>query len=87
MYAMKYAFSNASATIEDIIAEGDKVAYRITWEMTHTGEFMGITPTGKKIKLTYPAIVRISGGKIAEWWGTGDTLMQQLGALPPMGQK
>jgi predicted ester cyclase len=80
--AMKNAFTNGSATLEDIIAEGDKVAYRITWRMTHTGDFMGIPATGKEFKFTYPAFMRIKDGKMAEMWGAGDTLMQQLGAAP-----
>jgi len=81
-HAFLAAFSDAVATIGDMVAEGDKVAYRVTWRATHTGEFMGIAPTGKKIKLMYSAIFRISGGKLAEWWGVGEDLYQQLGAIP-----
>ena len=78
------AFPDVSATIEDMVAEGDKVAIRVTWRGTHKGEFMGIAPTGNKIKMTNTLIFRIAVGKLAENWATIDELrmMQQLGAIP-----
>ena len=78
------AFPDAIATIEDILAEGDKVAIRVTWRGTHKGEFMGIVPTGKKINITNTAILRIAYSKLTEIWATADTLrfMQQLGTIP-----
>lgn len=78
------AFPDANWTIEDMVAEGDRVAYRVTCRGTHRGEFMGIAPTGNKIETTNTGIERIAGGKLAEWWGTTDTLrmMQQLGVIP-----
>jgi len=71
-------------TIEDIVAEGDKVVVRFTISGTHNGEFMGIAPTGKKFTQTSTSIFRIAGGKIAEVWWLADTLglLQQLGAIP-----
>jgi steroid delta-isomerase-like uncharacterized protein len=78
------ALSDLTATIEDLVAEGDKVAIRVTWRGTHKGELMGMSPTGKKAEMTNAGIYRIANGKIAECWATIDSLrfMQQLGAIP-----
>ena len=75
-------------TIEDIVAEGDKVVVRFTISGTHNGEFMGIAPTGKKFTQAGTSIYLIVGGKIAEVWWLADSLglLQQLGVLPPMGK-
>ena len=77
------AFPNWKHTIEDQIAENDKVVTRYTGQGTHQGEYEGIPPTGKKITLTGIWITRIVDGKIVESWGEGDMLgfMQKLGAL------
>ena len=78
------AFPDFSATIEDIVAEGDKVAQRITWTGTHKGDFMGIPATGKSVSIQVLDIIRVVDGHIVEHWGLMDSmgLMQQLGALP-----
>ena len=70
--------------IEDIVAEGDKVAYREICRGTHLGEFNGIPPTGKKVNWINTGILRIVDDRLAECWGTLDefNLMQQLGAIP-----
>jgi ketosteroid isomerase-like protein len=75
-------------TIEDMVAEGDKVVVRFTISGTHNGEFMGIAPTGRKFTQAGTSIYRIVGGKIEEAWWLADSLglLQQLGVLPPMGQ-
>ncbi len=69
-------------TIEDILAEGDRVVVRNTWRGTHTGPLMGIPPTGKPFVLKGIVIWRIANGKICERWATLDQwgLRQQLGA-------
>ena len=69
--------------IEDMIAEGDKVAARITITGTHTGVLMGIPPTGKFISFSGIYIARIENGKIVEHWGEEDSasLLTQLGVL------
>ena len=54
--------------IEDLIAEGDKVCVRMTLTGTHTGEYLGVAPTGKKIRIRNICIYRIVDGKIAEGW-------------------
>lgn len=75
------AFPDLQTTIEDMIAERDKVAVRWTATGTHKGEFMGIAPTGKQVTMTGIDIERIAGGKIVETWGLNDVMgmMQQLG--------
>jgi steroid delta-isomerase-like uncharacterized protein len=69
--------------IEDSIADGDKLVVRFTIPATHTGDFLGVAPTGKKVVLTAIAIFRIENGVIAEAWIEMDALglMQQLGAM------
>jgi len=75
-------------SVEDLFAEGDKVADRMAWQATHQGELMGIPPTGNTVTGTEMHISRIAEGKIVERWGQGDNLglMQQLGAIPQPGQ-
>jgi predicted ester cyclase len=80
------AFPDSHIIIEDQIAEGDKVVSRYTSQGTHTGDFMGIAPTGKSITITGIEINRIAAGKIVEGWSNFDLLglLQQLGVLPPL---
>jgi steroid delta-isomerase-like uncharacterized protein len=68
-------------TIEDLIAEGDKVVARVTMTGTHTGDFWGVPPTGRRVNLTAIYIVRIADGKIVEHWGEEDGIkvFKQLG--------
>ena len=77
-------FSDISCTVEEMIAEGNKVAVRWTWRGTHTGEYMGVSPTGKEMKVTGISILHIKDGNIVEEWGEMDNLgmMQQLGLVP-----
>ena len=76
------AFPDLQTTIEDLLAEGDKVAVRQTWRGTHRASFQGIPPTGKRITFTSIEIYRVAGGKLAEEWVELDIfgLLQQLGA-------
>ena len=68
-------------TIEDLIAEGDKVVARVRMTGMHTGDFWGVPPTGRQVNLTAIYIVRIAGGKIVEHWGEEDGMkvFRQLG--------
>ena len=72
-----------NTTIEDMLAEGDKVVARIRMAGTHTGDFFGIPATGKRVEFTGIYIVQIANGKIVEHWGEEDgvSLLQQLGVL------
>ena len=79
------AFPDLHGTIQDIIAEGDKVVDRMTCEGTHQGMFMGVPPTGKSVKWSFIDINRIADGKVVEHWAEVDTMgiLQQLGLVPP----
>ncbi len=81
---LRSAFPDDHHTIEDLVAEGDKVVVRTTHSGTHQGSFLGLAPTGKHITNTSIHIFRIASGKIVEVWATRDDLglMQQLGAIP-----
>ena len=81
------AFPDFHITVEDMIAEGDKVVARATTGGTHKGEFIGIPPTGKQATWTEIFIWRIDGGKAVEMWAELDQLgmMHQLGVMPPPG--
>ena len=78
------AFNDATVTIDDQIAEGDQVVTRWTGRGTHTGELMGIAPTGKEVTVSGMTVSRLAGGKIAEEWELIDALgmLVQLGAVP-----
>ena len=80
---MLAAFPDYQTVIDDLVAESDKVAARITMSGTHHGSFMGIPATGKHVLFTGMYIARIADGKIVEHWGEEDavSLLQQLGAL------
>lgn len=77
------AFPDMRLTVEDQIAEGDRVATRWRGEMTHTGEMAGAPPTGKRVTITGITIDRFEEGKIVEAWRNMDTLglLQGIGAL------
>ncbi len=78
------AFPDLNSTVEDLIAEGDKVVGRVTASGTHKGELMGIAPSGNQVTISEIHIIRIAGGKVVEHWGIVDQLglMQQIGAIP-----
>jgi steroid delta-isomerase-like uncharacterized protein len=78
------AFPDFHATIEELVAEGDRVVARMTFRGTHTaGEFMGIPPSGRRFEFSAISIFRIADGKIVEHWGEEDALgwLRQLGAM------
>jgi steroid delta-isomerase-like uncharacterized protein len=82
------AFPDFHVTVEDMIAEEDKVVSRLTMGGTHKGEFMGIPPTGKEVSVEVIDILRINNGKAVERWGIFDQLglMQQLDVGPLVAQ-
>src|SRR5271156_3651729 len=87
--AMVHAsFPDLYFTIEDMVAEEDRVAYRYSVRGTHQGDFMGIAPTGKQFAVTGIHIYRFGDGKLQEEWENWDTLglLRQLGVLPEPGQ-
>ena len=82
------AFPEFHYTVEDMIAEGDKVVARWTATGTHKGDMMGIPPTGKQATVTGITTFRFANGKMVEGLTTWDALgmMQQLGLIPAPGQ-
>src|SRR6476661_5136513 len=81
---MRGGFPDIQWTLEEMIAEGDKVAARFTMRGTHRGTFFGVPPTGKMIAVQAMNIYRLSNGQFIEEHGQPDmlTLLQQIGALP-----
>lgn len=78
----RQVFPDFRFTVEDQLAEGDRVATRWTWQGTHSGEFMGAAPTGK-VKITGMTIHRLRNGKIQEGWFNWDFLgeLRQIGVV------
>lgn len=85
-YAMN-AFSDFSHTISDMYADGDRVITRVVGKGRHTGDFLGVPPTGKEVSMEGIVIHRIADGKIVEHWAQVDAfgLLVQMGVLPPPG--
>lgn len=81
-------FPDVVSTIEDLAAEGDRVAARWRARATHLGQYAGIPSTGKEVEFTGISMYRIEEGEIAESWTVEDDLglMRQIGAVPETGQ-
>src|SRR5919199_4255541 len=79
------AFPDGRMTIEEMVAEGDRVATRKTFRGTHRGELMGLPPTGRAVAIGLIDIARLADGQVVESWSAADELglLRQLGALPP----
>ncbi|MEU5540091.1 ester cyclase [Streptomyces sp. NPDC020362] len=79
-----HAFPDVHVTVEDVVAEGDKVVSRNTVTGTHLGEYRGLAPTGRSVAYNEIFIFRFAGGRVAEIWGVVDVFsqMRQLGMLP-----
>lgn len=82
------AYPDIHLTVEDMIAEEEKLAVRFVGRGTHRGTLMGIPPTGRQVTVTAIDILRFEDGKMTEHWGNQDILgmMQQLGVIPAPGQ-
>jgi steroid delta-isomerase-like uncharacterized protein len=80
-----HGLADPAFTIEDLIAEGDRVAARLTTSATHVGEFMGLAATGKRYTIEEIHIFRVRDGQAVEHWHQFNplALMQQLGVNPP----
>ena len=89
MRALRSAFPDLHLTIEDQIAEGDRVVTRVTFRGTHQGEFNGIPPTGKPVEYSGIAIDRIADGKVVEMWHLANTLglLEQIRPAPSPAPK
>ena len=80
------AFPDIRFTIDDLLAEGDKVLWRFTAQATHTGPLMIIPPSGERVVVTGMALFRVADDRIAEVWVNFDALgmLQAIGAVPTM---
>jgi predicted ester cyclase len=78
------SFPRYALPIDDMIAEGDKVAAHLRFEGAHNGELLGIAPTGKDVSVPFIITYRLAEGKIAQHWMSFDrmALMEQLGVAP-----
>ncbi len=86
---LRAAFPDLQETIDELIADGDRVVVRATRKGTHRAPFMGIPPTGKSIDISATYTAHITDGKISDIWLNWDTLglVQQLGAkIAPPGK-
>ena len=82
-------FPDYDITPEDIVAEGDKVVKRWAFQGTHSGEFAGIPPTGKRVTMRGITLYRLAQGRVSEMYWNYDVfgLLQQLGAIPAPDQQ
>ncbi len=84
MHWLRRVFSDQRWEIHQLIGEGDTVVVHATHHARHTGDLMGIPPTGREVAYDYVHIMRFENDKVVEHWGVRDdmTLMRQLGVLP-----
>ena len=80
------AFPDLAVEVEDLLADGERVAVRSTVRGTHRGDFFGLAPTGRPLAVTALAHYRLAGGRIVERWAVVDTLevLRQLGVPSPL---
>ena len=75
---VRTGFPDISITIEDLVAEEERVVVRTTWRGTHLGEYEGIAPTGKQVTRSMIQIFHVKDGKLLEEWSEGESLRQQI---------
>lgn len=85
---LRNAFPDITFTVEDTIAEGDKVAVKATFRGTHQGPFAGIPASGRAVEVGSCDVFRVRDGKIVEAWWLGDSgsMLMQIGAVPMPSQ-
>jgi len=82
---MQAAFTDFHVDVHDLLQEGDKVVARVSFVGTHTGEFMGLPASGKRVGINAIDILQFRGGRCVAHWGVSDMAgaLAQLGAAPP----
>lgn len=82
---IRAAFPDVRFTVEEVVAEGDRLAARVAFTGTHRGAWEGIAPTGRRVRVTEMFMCRVADGRLAECWQEWDEagLRQQLGGEPP----
>lgn len=83
LIGFRAAFPDIQIVVEEVIAQGDLIAFRSTMRGTHNGELLGIAPTGKQVTVGLIDVIRVQDGKFVEQWGGPDLfdLLRQLGAV------
>jgi steroid delta-isomerase-like uncharacterized protein len=86
---IRAALPDVHISVEDTVAEGDKVAVRVILEGTHRGAGLGVEPTGRRVQIAGIVLVQFANGRIVRGWNSWDQLglLQQLGALPAAGDR
>jgi steroid delta-isomerase-like uncharacterized protein len=84
---LRGSIPNLQIRVEDILCDGDRVAVRVTLEGTHTGNGLGVPPSGGRVSIQGIIILRLVDGQIVEAWNSYDQLglLRQIGALPGHG--
>jgi steroid delta-isomerase-like uncharacterized protein len=80
MRAVRRAVPDFHNQVEELVAEGERIAARLTYTGTHTGELFGIAPAGRRVSYAGVALFRVASGQIAKGWVLGDLhdLIRQL---------
>jgi predicted ester cyclase len=78
-------FSDYHGEVQDVVAEGDKLVARVLWTGTQDGPFLGLSPSGNKLRFSTADFFRVDQGKLAEHWDVVDSLPRAvaLGLVPP----
>jgi steroid delta-isomerase-like uncharacterized protein len=86
---IRAALPDVQISVEDTVAEGDKVATRVVLQGTHQGEGLGVKPAGRRVRIAGIVLVQFADGRIIRGWNSWDQLglLQQLGALPSAGDR
>ena len=89
MHSLLTAFPDGRFAVEDVLADGDRVAVRQTFRGTQEGAFLGIAPTGRRVTVAATVMYRVAGARIAESWWNADVLglLRQLDAAPAAGYR
>ena len=86
---IRQAYTEIALHYDRMVGEGDRIAYRYTWQARHTGQSatLPIPPTGNQVTMEKCVVVHLDGGKIVEEFEYADYLgfLQQLGVVPPLG--
>src|SRR4051794_32793811 len=86
---MRTAIPDAHVDVEGVVAEGDMVCVRLVLRGTHTGDGLGIAPSGRPVRIAAMVMARVTNGRIAEGWNSWDQLglLRQVGAIPDVGNE
>jgi len=86
---LRAAMPDLHIGVEDIVVDGDRAAFRVVLQGTHTGDGLGVPPSGRPVRVAGMVMVRFENGRIMEGWNSWDQLglLQQIGAVPEPGRE